>query len=91
MMAGKKLLKNIFLKLNKAFSHLNFILHTNLSCAKNSARMESFMQLKYKQTLLSILLLIIGSIFLANGIRRGEDVTVEQKSTVVCLECIGIG
>ena len=49
------------------------------------------MQLKNKRTLSGILLLIIGCLFLANGIRRGEDVTVEQKSNVVCLECIGIG
>lgn len=49
------------------------------------------MKYKTKRTMLSLLLLVIGCLSLLNGIHRGEDVTVEQKSNVVCLECIGIG
>lgn len=39
----------------------------------------------------SVLLLIIGAASVFFGIRRGEVQTVYQKSTNICLECVGIG
>lgn len=44
-----------------------------------------------KRTFCGILVLAIGCLFLLTGIVRKEYQTVEQKSNVVCLECIGIG
>ncbi len=46
---------------------------------------------RYNRTISGTLLLLAGCLFLLNGIHRGEYRTVEQKSNVVCLECIGIG
>lgn len=40
---------------------------------------------------MGILLLIIGCLSLLYGIHRNEHKTVEQKSNIICLECIGIG
>ncbi len=37
------------------------------------------------------LVLLAGCLFLLYGIHRGEHLTVEQKSSMICLECIGIG
>lgn len=39
----------------------------------------------------ALLLLLIGCLFLGYGIHRKEHLTVEKKSNMICLECIGIG
>jgi hypothetical protein len=39
----------------------------------------------------SFVFLVLGILFVINGIHRNEHVTVENKSGIVCLECIGIG
>lgn len=44
-----------------------------------------------KRTLSGILLLITGILFILTGIHRNEHLTVEKKSNIICLECIGIG
>lgn len=49
------------------------------------------MQIFKKRTLIAFLFLGIGFLFLANGVHRGEHQTVEHKSNIICLECIGIG
>lgn len=46
---------------------------------------------KNKRTVSAMLLLLLGWLCLLHGIHRGEHLTVEQKSGLVCLECIGIG
>lgn len=46
---------------------------------------------KRKETMIGVLLLIVGILFLLNGICRQEHITVEKKSNIICLECIGIG
>lgn len=38
-----------------------------------------------------LLLLAVGISFLLYGVHRQEHVTVANKSTIICLECIGIG
>lgn len=38
-----------------------------------------------------LLLLLLGLNFLFYGIHRQEHKTVEKKSSIICLECIGIG
>ena len=40
---------------------------------------------------IAVLLLLIGAVSVYFGIRRGEVQTVFQKSTNICLECVGIG
>ena len=44
-----------------------------------------------KQKIISILLIIIGIALVIAGIFRDEAVTVFNKATRICLECIGIG
>ena len=44
-----------------------------------------------KRSVTGILLLVIGILFLLNGIHRNEHTTVQNKSNIICLECIGIG
>ena len=44
-----------------------------------------------KKKAAGILLLVVGIIFIALGITRGEASTVLLKATNICLECIGIG
>ena len=41
--------------------------------------------------LIATLLLLIGAVSVFFGVRRGEVQTVYQKSTNICLECVGIG
>ena len=36
-------------------------------------------------------ILLLGVLFLFYGIHREEHKTVEKKSGIICLECIGIG
>lgn len=40
---------------------------------------------------IGIFLLTLGIVSLLYGIHRQEHRTVEQKSTLICLECVGIG
>lgn len=40
---------------------------------------------------IGLFVLVIGVLFLLNGIHREEHLTVEKKSNLICLECIGIG
>lgn len=44
-----------------------------------------------RRLLTSILLFAIGFTFVLYGIHRNEHVTVQNKSNIICLECIGIG
>lgn len=44
-----------------------------------------------RRTFSGILFLMTGILFLFIGIYRNEHVTVQNKSNMVCLECIGIG
>lgn len=44
-----------------------------------------------KRSLTALILFCIGCLFLVTGIKRGEQQTVENKSGIICLECIGIG
>lgn len=44
-----------------------------------------------KRTVSGFVLLTLGILFVLNGIHRNEHTTVENKSGIVCLECIGIG
>lgn len=44
-----------------------------------------------KRTLLSFVLLFLGVLSLFYGIHRNEHTTVQKKSGIICLECIGIG
>jgi len=44
-----------------------------------------------KDKKITILLLILGISFFSYGIIRKEYKTVEKKSNIICLECIGIG
>lgn len=37
------------------------------------------------------ILLLVGGIFVAIGVLRGENDTVLTKAANICLECIGIG
>lgn len=39
---------------------------------------------------IGIVMLLIGCLFVMNGIHRQEHKTVEKKSNIVCMECIGI-
>lgn len=40
---------------------------------------------------IALLLLVMGILSLLYGIHRDEHLTVEKKSNLICLECIGIG
>ena len=53
-------------------------------------RGETYMNIK-KRSVTGILLLAIGVLFILNGIHRNEHTTVQNKSNIICLECIGIG
>lgn len=44
-----------------------------------------------KRLFSGIFLFILGILFLFYGIHRNEHTTVENKSNIICLECIGIG
>lgn len=49
------------------------------------------MQKNKKRNVAGALLLTLGILFLITGICRNEHKTVEQKSNIICPECIGIG
>lgn len=40
---------------------------------------------------IGLLLLVLGIVSVLYGIHRQEHLRVEQKSGLICLECIGIG
>lgn len=44
-----------------------------------------------KPQILGCVLILTGCLSLAYGVHRNEHLTVEQKSNIICLECIGIG
>lgn len=39
----------------------------------------------------AVLLLLIGLVFVAVGVWRGEVETVFRKAVTICMECIGLG
>ncbi|MCI9414612.1 MAG: thioredoxin [Clostridiales bacterium] len=39
----------------------------------------------------AVILLLIGLIFVAVGVWRGEVETVFRKAVTICMECIGLG
>lgn len=47
--------------------------------------------MKYRRTITATLIFLAGCLFLLYGVHRKEHLTVEQKSNIICLECIGIG
>lgn len=49
------------------------------------------MSKRLKKQGMGLLLLGLGVLFLMYGIHREEHRTVEKKSNIICLECIGIG
>lgn len=46
---------------------------------------------QFKKNAVGLALLATGCLFLLYGIHRQEHITVEKKSNIICLECIGIG
>ena len=44
-----------------------------------------------RQKILSVFLILLGVAFVIAGIFRDEAVTVFNKASRICLECIGIG
>lgn len=46
---------------------------------------------KNKRTLSAVFFLVLGILFIITGIYRNEPDTVQKKSNIICLECIGIG
>lgn len=47
--------------------------------------------MKRKDWILPFGLLLGGALLIALGIFRGEPLTVLEKATKICLECMGIG
>ena len=47
--------------------------------------------MKKKEWILPAGLLLCGTLLIVLGIFRGEPLTVLEKATKICLECIGIG
>lgn len=45
----------------------------------------------FKKQKVGLLVLLLGVNFLLYGVHRQEHKTVEKKSNLICLECIGIG
>lgn len=44
-----------------------------------------------KKNLIAGGLVLLGMVFLAAGILRGEDTVVWRKAVNICMECIGLG
>ncbi len=47
--------------------------------------------MRRKEWILPAVLLLCGVLLIGLGIFRGEPLTVLEKATKICLECIGIG
>lgn len=47
--------------------------------------------MRNKKRICSIIAFLTGCLFLFYGVHRNEHLIVEQKSNMICLECIGIG
>ena len=47
--------------------------------------------MRYRRVRYTIMIFLTGILFIFYGIHRNEHLTVEQKSNMICLECIGIG
>lgn len=47
--------------------------------------------MKHRRTIVTSLIFLTGCLFILYGVHRKEHLTVEQKSNIICLECIGIG
>ena len=41
--------------------------------------------------MIAVGVLVLGAVFVAVGLARGEAQTVFQKAVQICMECIGIG
>lgn len=47
--------------------------------------------MRRKIRILPIFLLLLGALMIVLGTVRGEHITVFEKATKICLECMGIG
>ncbi len=45
---------------------------------------------KYR-TIIAVVVVLLGVLFIALGVAGGEVAGILQKSTRICLECVGIG
>ena len=70
----------------------NITLHFDVICdiIDTSQRKSGYMR-KININLKAIITALVGVIFMAFGIYRGEMATVFAKAVRICLECIGIG
>ena len=44
-----------------------------------------------KRSMIALGVFLLGAVFVAVGLARGEAATVFQKAVQICMECIGIG
>lgn len=43
------------------------------------------------RNVLAAVVVLLGAVFVAVGVTRGEAAVVLQKAVVICMECIGLG
>lgn len=58
---------------------------------KNGKALSTAIWNRHSRLFTGAMLFLAGCLFLVIGIQREEYKTVEQKSNIICLECIGIG
>ena len=44
-----------------------------------------------KRSMIAVGVFVLGAVFVAVGVARGEAATVFHKAVQICMECIGIG